>query len=59
MKCLIANIGVTSFKYRVLEMPEEAKGHMERIGQPGGVYADYPSAIRKCLAEIAGEGVLA
>lgn len=59
MKCLIANIGVTSFKYRLLEMPEEAvlaKGHMERIGQPGGECADYPSAIRKCLAAIAGEG---
>ncbi len=52
MKCLIANIGVTSFKYRLLEMPEEAVlaiGHMERIGQPGGEYANYPAAIRKCL----------
>lgn len=59
MKCLIANIGVTSFKYRLLEMPQEtvlAKGHMERIGQPGGEYADYPAAIRQCMAEIAGEG---
>jgi acetate kinase len=59
MKCLIANIGVTSFKYRLLEMPEEAvlaRGHMERIGQPDGVYANYPAAIRKCIAEIAGEG---
>jgi acetate kinase len=59
MKCLIANIGVTSFKYRLLEMPEEtllARGHTERIGQPGGECPDYPTAIRKCLAEIAGEG---
>jgi acetate kinase len=59
MKCLIANIGVTSFKYRLLEMPEEtvlSKGHVERIGQPGGECADYPTAIRKCLAAIAGEG---
>lgn len=59
MKCLIPNIGSTSFKYRVLDMPEEkvlAQGRVERIGQPGGECADYPSAIRKCLAEIAGPG---
>ena len=29
---------------------------MERIGQPGGECADYPAAIRKCIAAIAGEG---
>jgi acetate kinase len=59
MKCLISNIGVTSFKYRLLEMPEEAvlaKGHIERIGQPGGECADYPTAICKCIEAIAGEG---
>jgi acetate kinase len=59
MKCLIPNIGSTSFKYRVLQMPEEAvlaEGRVERIGQPGGECADYLSAIRKCLAAIAGEG---
>jgi acetate kinase len=59
MKCLIANIGTTSFKYRLLEMPGEtllARGHVERIGQPGGECPDYPTAIRKCLAEVAGEG---
>lgn len=59
MKCLIPNIGSTSFKYRVFEMPEETllvQGRVERIGQPGGECSDYPSAIRKCLAAIAGEG---
>ncbi|MGA3264898.1 MAG: acetate/propionate family kinase [Terracidiphilus sp.] len=59
MKCLIPNIGSTSFKYRVLNMPEEsvlAEGRVERIGLPGGECADYPSAIDKCLAAIAGEG---
>ena len=57
MKCLIPNIGSTSFKYRVLDMPGEvalAQGRVERIGQPGGECADYLAAIRKCLAEIAG-----
>lgn len=59
MKCLIPNIGSTSFKYRLLEMPGEtllAQGRVERIGQPGGECTDYASAIRKCLAAIAGEG---
>jgi acetate kinase len=59
MKCLIPNIGSTSFKYRVLSMPEEAvlaEGRVERIGQPGGECADCLSAIRKCLGAIAGEG---
>ena len=59
MKCLIPNIGSTSFKFRVLDMPEEtvlAQGRIERIGQPGGECADYPSAIRKCISEIVGPG---
>ena len=35
MKILIANVGSTSFKYKLLEMPEEttlAEGRIERIG---------------------------
>jgi acetate kinase len=59
MKCLIPNIGSTSFKFRVLDMPQEtllAQGRVERIGQPDGECADYPAAIAKCLSEIAGPG---
>ena len=59
MKCLIPNIGSTSFKYRVLDMPGErvlAEGRIERIGQPGSDCPDYPSAIRKCIAAISGPG---
>ncbi len=59
MKCLIPNIGSTSFKYRVLEMPEEsvlADGRVERIGQPGGECSDYPSAIHRCIEDIVGPG---
>ncbi len=72
MKVLIPNIGSTSFKYRVLEVAEFggpegqpsfgqadkvlAQGKIERIGQPGGDCADYPAAIRQCMAEIAGPG---
>lgn len=59
MKCLIPNIGSTSFKFRLLDMPGEtmlAAGRIERIGQPGGECADYPAAIWKCIASIAGKG---
>ncbi len=59
MKCLIPNIGSTSFKFRVLSMPDEsvlAAGRVERIGQTGGECADYPAAIRKCIDSIAGPG---
>jgi len=62
MKCLIPNIGSTSFKYRVLDMPGEAvlaEGRVERIGQAGGDCPDYASAIRRCLDDVlrAGKGL--
>jgi acetate kinase len=59
MIVLIANIGSTSFKYRLFDMETEsvlAEGKAERIGQPGTDFPDYESAIRRCMNEIAGEG---
>src|SRR5512135_1320181 len=59
MRILIANIGSTSFKYRLVGPNREApfaQGRIERIGQPGGDCPDYEAAIRRCLAEIVGEG---
>ncbi len=59
MRILVANIGSTSFKYRLLEMPEVrvlAEGRVERIGQAGGDCPDYDAAIARCRAEIVGEG---
>jgi len=59
MLILVANIGSTSFKYRLLEMPAVralAEGRVERIGQPDGECPDYDAAIARCRAEIAGEG---
>jgi acetate kinase len=59
MRILIANIGSTSFKYRLLEMPGErleARGSVERIGKAGGDCADYGAAIERCLGEIVGPG---
>lgn len=40
-KILVANIGSTSFKFRLIEMPSErvlAKGGVERIGSPESTY---------------------
>jgi len=41
MKVLVANLGSTSFKYRLFELPSEkqlARGGIERIGQPSSQY---------------------
>jgi acetate kinase len=57
MKILVANIGSTSFKYRLLEMPQTtvlAQGRIERIGQ--GECPDYDTAIRRCLDDLVGAG---
>jgi acetate kinase len=59
MIVLVANIGSTSFKYRLLEMPDVralAQGRVERIGQAGGDCPDYGAAIARCRTEIVGEG---
>ena len=59
MRCLIPNIGSTSLKYRVLDMPRECvlgEGRVERIGQPGGQCIDYPAAIHKCVDDLVGRG---
>jgi acetate kinase len=56
---LVANIGSTSFKYRLYGMEQNAalaQGRMERIGQAGGPYRTYESAILHCVEEIAGDG---
>jgi acetate kinase len=54
MKILVANIGSTSFKYRLYEtdtMTLIAQGKVERIGQ-AGCCPDYDSAIGVCLADV-------
>lgn len=59
MKILVANIGSTSFKYRLVETETAsvvASGKVERIGQAGGKCHDYTSAIHRCLAEMVGPG---
>lgn len=47
MKILVANLGSTSFKYRLFDLPEErqlARGGIDRIGQPSSA----------CFVEIGG-----
>jgi acetate kinase len=59
LKILIANIGSTSFKYRLLDMDQGqalAQGRVERIGQPGGDCPDHATAIARCLDLIVGDG---
>lgn len=54
---LVANIGSTSFKYRLFRGTDVvAQGRIERIGQTGGSCPDYETAIGQCATEIAGEG---
>jgi acetate kinase len=57
MKILVANIGSTSFKYRLFDMTTGtalAEGRTERIGR-GGDCPDYATAIERCLAAIVGD----
>ncbi|MBZ5583661.1 MAG: acetate/propionate family kinase [Acidobacteriia bacterium] len=56
MIILVANIGSTSFKYRLFAMPDTVlgEGRIERIG--GGECPDYATAIARCTGEIAGPG---
>ncbi|MBP1635710.1 MAG: Acetate kinase [Acidobacteria bacterium] len=61
MNILVANIGSTSFKYRLYQADGSegtavAQGRIERIGQPGSACPDYETAIRLCTGDIAGEG---
>lgn len=45
-KLLVANIGSTSFKFRLFEMPSErvlAKGGAERVGSPEGAWSFAPT----------------
>jgi acetate kinase len=59
MRILIANIGSTSFKYRLLDVEEGkvlGQGKVERIGQVGGDCPNYAAAIARCLESLIGAG---
>src|SRR3954469_12677189 len=56
MLVLVANLGSTSFKYKLLDMDADgdvlAKGGYERIGQPGSPYATHGDVIDVILKEL-------
>ncbi len=59
MIVLVANIGSTSFKYRLFDSDAWtvlAVGAYERIGRPGSDCLDYATAISRCVGEISGPG---
>src|SRR5882757_4052938 len=56
MLVLVANLGSTSCKFKLLDMDENgaviAKGGYERIGQPGSAYASHADVIDVILKEL-------
>jgi acetate kinase len=59
MIVLVANIGSTSFKYRLFDTDGwevKAQGSVERIGRPGSDCPDYETAISRCMTEVSGPG---
>jgi acetate kinase len=59
MAILIANIGSTSFKYRLFAADGArvlGEGRVERIGQPGSPCPDYDTAITGAIADLTRPG---
>jgi acetate kinase len=59
MSILIANIGSTSFKYRLFTGDGErvlGEGRVERIGQAGSACPDYDTAIHGAIADLTRPG---
>jgi acetate kinase len=61
MLILVANLGSTSFKYKLLDMLRDgetiAKGGYERIGQAGSPYRTHGDVIDVILAELSAKGI--
>ncbi|WP_428938281.1 acetate/propionate family kinase [Fontivita pretiosa] len=57
MLVLVANLGSTSFKFKLLDMERDgevvARGGYERIGQPGAPYRTHADVIEVILKELA------
>ena len=56
MLVFVANLGSTSFKFKLLDMSDDgrvvAKGGYERIGQAGGEFANHAEVIDRILATL-------
>ena len=62
MLVLVANLGSTSFKYKLLDMSKPngevvARGGYERIGQKDSPYKSHSDVIDVILAELRASGV--
>jgi acetate kinase len=57
MLILVANLGSTSFKFKLMDMSRDgeeiARGGYERIGQPGSEYASHAAVIDVILSQLA------
>ncbi len=54
---LVLNVGSSSVKYQLIEMPEEtviAQGHKDRIGIAGGDYPSHDEALAEIVSELPG-----
>src|SRR5512134_546849 len=59
MSILVANLGSTSFKYRLFAGDGErvlGEGRVERIGQPGSSCPDYDAAIEGAIHDLTRPG---
>src|SRR5258706_4925581 len=56
MLILVANLGSTSFKFKLMDMSEDgqvvARGGYERIGQPNSPYGSHGDVIDVILAQL-------
>jgi acetate kinase len=56
MLILVANLGSTSFKFKLMDMSEDgqeiARGGYERIGQPNSAYATHADVIDAILSQL-------
>ena len=59
MLILVANLGSTSFKFKLLDMSRNgdvvARGGYERIGQSGSAYASHADVIDVLLKDLPGK----
>jgi len=58
---LVLNVGSSSVKYQLLDMPAEtviAAGHKDRIGIAGGDYPSHDEALAEIVSELPGDTVI-
>ena len=57
---LVLNVGSSSVKYQLFDMPSETvmvAGNKDRIGVPGGDYPSHDAALAKIVSELPGDAI--